>query len=133
MDEVTRKLIFLGVCIPLRLLVAYLVYTVRSKKAEKKSMVTKEAMVIIVSLIAFGLLGAYTNRCLNPDEEHKGGFGEGVYWNSAVHSVFYFAGALMLSNKGTAPYASIVLLLDMIPAAYYFMHKYYNHIINPPE
>ena len=133
MDEVTRKLIFLGVCIPVRLLIAYLAYTVRSKKVEKKAMVTKDAMIGVISMIAFGLLAAHTYRCVNSDEEHKGGFGEGVYWNSSVHSMFYFAAALMLSNEAVAPYASIVLLLDLIPSGYYFMHRYYNHILNPPK
>jgi len=127
MDELNRKLLYLGVCIPVRLLLVYLLYTVRSKKVEKKSMVTKEGMLFIVSMIGFGLITAYTYRSFTCDKEHFGASGGKVYWNSNIHGMIYLLTAIFLLWK--PDYAWIVLLMDMIPAIYFFMMRYYKHVM----
>ena len=103
-------MLFLGVCIPFRIFLAYFAYKMRHNTA---AMVT---LGIVSIFIARGFLNAHiSNRSTGIEV-----FGGRIWWNSLrpIHALLYFIfTAMTFVNKHTRQYAYIPLAID---AAYGF-------------
>ena len=108
MNASNRTLLFLSGCIPLRLLLVYLAYTVGSHTDNKYR--TAYAAVAIVLGVCFITLWAGKLRQNAPE-------GGGVtWWNNLrpVHGTLWVVAGTMLLSRSTQRYAWIILLADVI-------------------
>lgn len=101
------KYFILG-CIPMRLLIIYLIYLVlnNSKKYENE----RFFLSVLILLIGFSFIYLYfTNSRLNAFEA-----GGKTYWAPyrIIHGILYIIGGLMLYNKNMNAY--IPLIIDLI-------------------
>jgi hypothetical protein len=81
-SELQRQLLFIGVCIPVRLTMIYIV---------NKLINTKYKFFIKFIYLVLGLLFMY--RFIQFSTKDRGGFGNKVWWNDLrlVHSLMYIA------------------------------------------
>lgn len=100
MNDLTRKILYFGVCIPLRLLLPYIIYKYLNEKNYKY-------MSYLTGTIAIGFLYLYfSNKRLNAGE---GGGKTWWYKLRLIHGLLYLATTIYLIQKEKIAYLSLVL------------------------
>jgi hypothetical protein len=107
-SELYRKLLFIGVCIPVRLTMIYITNTYIN---------TKYKPLIKFIYLVLALLFMY--RFVHFTTKERGGFGNKVWWNNLrmVHSVMYVAFIVTDDIR--------VLLLNVILGVLGFLNNYF--------
>lgn len=107
-SELHRKLLFIGVCIPVRLTMIYITNTYIN---------TKYNPLIKFIYLVLALLFIY--RFVHFTTKERGGFGNKVWWNNLrmVHSVMYVAFIVTEDIR--------VLLLNVILGVLGFLNNYF--------
>ena len=95
-----RLLLFLLICIPLRILLIWWA----SESDDDEFQYT--AIGVITLMIGLGFLVQYIRN------KNRGGFGEKVYWSRPLHSFLYILFSLLWFFK--VPFSYIVLIVDVV-------------------
>lgn len=121
-NEKKSILLFLLGCIPLRIFLAYLVYTL----SRNKDYNFKKYLATILLAISIGFFYIYT---FNKRKTGIETFGEKIWWNSLrpVHGMLYFLTSMSLFSGCGEKYAWIFLLADVTIGLFSFLvHHFCN-------
>jgi hypothetical protein len=114
MNNLNRKILYFGVCIPIRLIIPYIIYRYLNEKNFKN-------MSYLTGTIAIGFLYLYfSNRRLNAGEG-----GGKTWWHKLrlIHGLLYLTTTIYLIQKEKIAY--LPLLLDILVGfwGYYYLRK----------
>lgn len=104
-----RQALFLGVCIPLRVFLAWVVY--RSLRSKFRHAVTA---ALFLGAAGFAYMSAFGGP--------RGGFGGERYWSSGAHSALYLCAAVAHALGSVA--APAILLVDVLLGLATFARHY---------
>lgn len=109
-----RVCLFFLICIPIRLLLAYIIYRVNPEHLKYVGYIT--------TIIAGLFIISYIN--FNPVKKNKGAFGGKIWWNDmrAVHGCIYLLFSLFAIKKNINAWK--ILIADVIVGIIAFLFQY---------
>lgn len=128
MDLITRRALFFGLCIPIRIIFAILPQIDGKLKnffgSDKSVKLFYKAMAVLLFLISCGFFYLYyTNGRLNALEG-----GENTWWSKLrlIHGYLYTCAAIYI-YRGNIKYASIPLTIDVVIGLIGYLNHHYLH------